>query len=119
MDAYIYNAALWCDDCIRIVKKKLKKAGLKPEDPDDEHSYDSDDYPKGPYADGGGEADTPQHCDGCGLFLENPLTSYGNEYVIEAVKEDHEKIKKGGKPNPVSEEWEDYYDYLDFGDNKG
>jgi hypothetical protein len=28
-----------------------------------ESDYDSEDLPKGPYADGGGEADTPQHCD--------------------------------------------------------
>jgi len=28
----------------------------------------------GPYPDGGGEADAPQHCGGCGVFLENPLT---------------------------------------------
>jgi hypothetical protein len=34
-----------------------------------ESDYDSDDLPKGPYAQGGGEADTPQHCEGCGQFL--------------------------------------------------
>ena len=43
----------------------------------DENDYDSDDLPKGPYSNGGGEADTPQHCDGCGAFLENPLTGDG------------------------------------------
>jgi hypothetical protein len=42
-----------------------------------ESDYDSDDLPKGPYADGGGEADTPQHCDDCRRFLENPLTGDG------------------------------------------
>lgn len=35
--------------------------------------------------DGGGEADMPQHCDGCGVFLENPLTSDGYGSVIDAL----------------------------------
>jgi hypothetical protein len=43
----------------------------------DENDYDSDDLPKGPYPNGGGEADTPQYCDGCGILLENPLTQAG------------------------------------------
>ncbi|KKL11925.1 hypothetical protein LCGC14_2540860, partial [marine sediment metagenome] len=38
-----------------------------------------------PYLDGGGEADTPQHCDHCSVFLENPLTGDGYAYVIEAL----------------------------------
>ena len=41
----------------------------------DESDYDSDDLSKGPYPDDGGEADTPRHCDTCGVFLENPLTA--------------------------------------------
>ncbi|MEO2122444.1 MAG: hypothetical protein ABGY10_03870 [bacterium] len=39
------------------------------------------------YPDGGGEADTPQHCSGCHCPLDNPLTEYGVQYVVEAVKE--------------------------------
>lgn len=83
MDAYVYNAALWCDDCIA----KLKSERVKPEHVDEENeaSYDSDEWPKGPFADGGGEASCPQHCDGCGAFLENPLTSYGYNYTAEHV----------------------------------
>jgi len=118
MDAYIYNAALWCPDCTRTIKKELKKTGDVPENPDDESSYDSDDYPKGPYSDGGGEADNPQHCDGCQVFLENPLTSDGEEYVREAVARDHENRKKGKRANPVTGEWKEYYDYLDFDDDE-
>lgn len=117
MDAYIYQAALWCPICTREIKKDLKKEGHVPEDPNDEHSYDSDDYPKGPFDDGGGEADTPQHCDGCNVFLENPLTSDGEEYVREAVHEDDERRRRGGKANPVTGEWREYYDYLDFGED--
>jgi hypothetical protein len=117
MDAYIYQAALWCSDCTRTIKKELKKKGETPEDPDDEGSYDSDDYPKGPYSEGGGEADTPQHCDGCAVFLENPLTGDGEEYVREAVARDHENRKKGKKANPIAGEWKEFYDYLDFGED--
>jgi len=47
---------------------------------------DSDTYPQGPYADGGGESDTPAHCDVCGVFLENPLTPDGVEYVRELIR---------------------------------
>jgi hypothetical protein len=36
----------------------------------EESEYDSDELLKTPYPDGGGEADSPQHCEGCGLFLE-------------------------------------------------
>jgi sarcosine oxidase delta subunit len=118
MDAYIYRAALWCPDCTREIKKELKKKGMAPEDPDDEYSYDSDDYPKGPEREGGGEGDVPQHCDGCGVFLENPLTSDGEQYVKDVVAEEHERRKKGRKPNPVTNKWEAFYDYLDFSDDE-
>ena len=73
MEAYAYKAALYCADCADDIKARL----TPPVVPDDESSFDSDDYPKGPYDCGGGEADSPQHCDGCGLFLENPLTNEG------------------------------------------
>jgi hypothetical protein len=51
----------------------LTSQGQAPADPTAEHTYDSDKFPKGPLADGGGESDCPQHCDTCGVFLENPL----------------------------------------------
>jgi hypothetical protein len=115
MDAFIYDAALYCPDCARKIKADLKKEGLDPRDYVDEHEYDSSEWPKGPFAEGGGEADSPQHCDGCQVFLENPLTTDGEEYVVEAVRRDHEKRKHGAKANPVTGEWEAFYDYLDFG----
>lgn len=74
MNAYIYQAALLCESCATTAKWTLA--------PD----ADSDRYPQGPYANGGGEADCPQHCDHCNLFLENPLTTDGMEYVRESVK---------------------------------
>lgn len=122
MKAFVYKAALYCEDCGQEVVDRLrgewrKQAEAKTQeiatdletkyaiDPDkwprffnalergiyrslavdasDEGSYDSDDFPKGPYPEGGGEADTPQHCDSCHEFLENPLTSDGMAYVRE------------------------------------
>lgn len=81
MDVYIFQAALLCDTCGTLYKQGTDK----PEhvDENDESSYDSDEWPKGPYPDGGGEADTPQHCDHCGVFLDNPLTPDGECYVEE------------------------------------
>ena len=95
MQVFIYNGDIYCLRCGNTIRALLPS----PSNPDDEASYDSDDYPKGPYPDGGGEADCPQHC-GCGeaclnaiklndgrkvgAFLENPLTTDGECYVIEA-----------------------------------
>ena len=76
MKAYVFQAALLCEDCAETTMQSLEKAG-KPSD----GWGDSENWPQGPYEDGGGEADTPQHCDHCRIFLENPLTTDGEEYV--------------------------------------
>lgn len=83
----------------------------------DERDYDSDDYPKGGLDDE--ETDSPQHCgshadcinaielpDGTriGALISDNLTSYGVEYVKEAVSE-------GGV---VSEFWRSVFDWVDF-----
>lgn len=81
MNAYIYQADLWCEDCIEEVKKTL----TPPENPDDEHTYDSDDYPKGPYPDGGGESDCVQCCAGCHCLLENDLTADGWNNLFDSM----------------------------------
>jgi len=101
MQAYIYCADIYCEDCGKEIRENINREGLAPADPDDEHTYDSDEYPKGPYAEGGGEADCPQHCGsgaGCvnaielsdgrkiGAWLENDLTTEGVEYVREAIR---------------------------------
>ena len=106
MDCYMYSAALYCARCGEGMRAQLKAAGLAPGDPDDEGSYDSDAYPKGPFADGGGEADSPQHCDECGEFLENPLTSLGREYVEEVCKED---LAKGRNDSVSLSLWASFY----------
>jgi len=81
MNVFIFAADMHCEDCGNAIRKDLIVEGLAPADPDDEHTYDSDDYPKGPYPDGGGEADYPGHCGSCGVFLMNPLTGDGYEYL--------------------------------------
>ena len=72
----------------------------------DENDYDSDDLPKGPYTNGGGEADTPQHCDGCGVFLENPLTGDGVRYVNEKLTE---HARDGSGNAEVLKAWAEHY----------
>ena len=96
MDVYIYRAALYCGDCGEAICHELDKT-CGPSD-------DSDDYPQGPYSDGGGEADFPQNCDGCGLFLENPLTSDGEDYVRDLARDLAEKHAEG-----ALSEWLNYY----------
>ena len=77
--------------------------------------YDSDDLPKGPYGDGGGEADSPQHCDGCRQFLENPLTGDGVVYVEDAIRDCLSTNRVNRQTNDVIIEWADFYkDELDF-----
>lgn len=117
MKAFIYRAALLCEPCGEATRRYLTKELRAPADPNDESSYDSDWFPKGPYPNGGGEADTPQHCDHCSTFLENPLTPDGDAYVREQAAEfdgpdrSWDEIataaEKGGKP--VLGLWIRYY----------
>ena len=58
MNAYVYQAALLCESCAKIILHDLDQTGARPSNPEDESSFDSDNYPKGPYPDGGGESDS-------------------------------------------------------------
>lgn len=102
MDVYIYQADIWCEDCGEQIRSDIIEKGQAPENPDDEGEYDSDEFPKGPYPDGGGESDSFQHCaaqQGClnamdiggghkvGVFLGNDLTSEGTHYTCELLQE--------------------------------
>jgi hypothetical protein len=121
MDAYVYQAALSCGPCMirRLVEEKKASPGALGMEPaealqqivsangfTDENDYDSDDLPKGPYSNGGGEADTPQHCDGCGAFLENPLTGDGVRYVNEKLTE---HARDGSGNAEVLKAWAEHY----------
>lgn len=114
MRAYVFQAALLCEDCGDAYKREHRHAKPVPDDRD-ESSYDSNEWPKGPYANGGGEADTPQHCDTCGTFLDNPLTGDGETYVRDAFRE----FVETGRGSPdVLAEWKAAYDWIwsDFED---
>ena len=98
---YIYQADVWCDADGEAIREDLAKAGDAPEDPDDETSYDSDNFPKGPYSPE--ESDSPDHCaarDDClgdlitlpsgwkvGELLSDDLTEDGYQYVAESTWE--------------------------------
>jgi hypothetical protein len=107
MNVYIYQADLLCEECGEAERNALGMDGNAPADPDDESSYDSDEYPKGPFPDGGGEADCPNHCGNCHVFLENPLTSDGEAYVREAVE--RAWSRSGGGNREVIDEWVEFY----------
>jgi hypothetical protein len=80
MKAYVYQGSLLCEDCGDHVRKELAgEAGASIQLM--ETGTDSDTFPQGPYPNGGGEADSPQNCDHCGTFLENPLTNDGDAYL--------------------------------------
>lgn len=102
MNAFAYNDELLCEDCAEQVRTAIIAEGLEPIDSDDDSSYDSDEFPKGPQGDGGGEADCPQHCGNCGLFLENPLTTDGVQYVKQKI------LAADGDPDVLAE-WAEFY----------
>jgi|SRR4051812_18922156 len=91
---YIYQADIYCESCGLAIRNRLAHAGRPAIDDD------SDAWPQGPYSDGGGEADTPQHCGTCHVFLRNPLTGDGVDYV-------RERAEFG--VNDVIREWLEYY----------
>jgi hypothetical protein len=98
---YVYRADLYCSDCGQQIRARLIAEGFAPANPDDEYSYDSGEFPKGPYS--VSEADSPQYCASCGEFLENPLTTDGYDYVREAI---------AGRELPLSDvltQWSEFY----------
>ena len=73
---YVYQAALWCDSCGEKLRATLTAAGSAPADPDDDDSYDSEDFPK--YSGADLETDTPDHCAAGRRCLEGiDLHNYG------------------------------------------
>jgi len=100
MNAWIYNASLYCDDCAKKIITELNKDKVI-------DTGDSGNYPQGPYPDGGGEADSPQHCDQCQLFLENELTTEGISYLFDAVCN---FIAEDWGDRKIIKNWVDFYD---------
>lgn len=94
-DVYVYQAALVCSDCGEQIALQLQNAGQR-------DTGDAKNFPQGPYGDGGGEADSPNHCDmhdDCvnavqvpggkkiGCPFGNPLTFDGCGYVTREIAE--------------------------------
>jgi hypothetical protein len=98
MNAYAYQASLYCTRCIKPIIADLS-------DSNSEDTGDSNDYPQGPIADGGGEADCPQACAGCLIFMENPLTDNGLEFVRRSVRRANPL-----RPCMAIRDWVKYYD---------
>jgi hypothetical protein len=102
---YIYQAALLCEECGEKCREEITDEGKAPEDPEDEGSYDSDDFPKGPQEEG--ESDSPSHCDACQAFLESPLTDEGADYVLQEC----ERTLRGERDaGDVLRQWVDHYE---------
>jgi hypothetical protein len=101
MNAYIYQGALLCEGCAEKVRQHKQETTTWARFSDNEQIY-----PQGPDSDGGGKADSPQHCDHCGVFLENPLTSAGEEYVKETCQGPVSQL------NAIELEWRERYSYL-------
>ena len=123
MNAYLYCGSLYCARC--IVEACIAHKLLAPAARDigaeralnqareangwtSESDYDSNDFPKGPFADGGGESDTPSHCDDCNVFLENPLTFEGVAYVEETLREHRAKVGLS-RAEEILSQWAEFY----------
>ena len=107
MQAYIYRAALLCEECGQAAQRSIQQA--VGQNWKNVLRVDSDVYPQGPYPNGGGEADSPQHCDHCGTFLENPLTDEGRAYVkglVQAARQDGTAIDL----TATGELWVEFYE---------
>lgn len=75
---YVYQADTYCDSCGEAIRVALTADGNAPEDPSDEYSFDSDDFPKS--APDNAEVDYPDHCASQGDCLEGiDLGEYGLE----------------------------------------
>lgn len=116
---YIYDADTYCDSCGEEIKARILASATDEERErfQDEHDYDSGEFPK--WMSDDEESDCPQHCacqDDCleaevlpdgtriGALLSTSLTTYGAEYVKTAVAE-------GG---PVAEFWREQFSWIDF-----
>ncbi len=108
---FMYQADLYCDSCGHAIRERLTRQGKTPAAPDNEWSFDSDDFPKDVVA---SESDYPHHCgagETCreavelpsgrriGALLSDVLTTDGIDYVEQA-------IAQGGE---VAEYWEEVF----------
>lgn len=78
--SWTHNGAIYCDGC-------APAKGCS-----DDRCDDSDCCPQ-PVFSTSDEADTPQHCAVCNVFLENALTSGGFEWLREALSSEHGNVR--------------------------
>ena len=113
--AYTYQADVWCTSCGQAIIAGLEILRTVPENPEDESSFDSDEYPKH-YDPENEESDGPENCaDGnCageyGTFLENRLTQEGYRY-LKSMLDGH-----GATLPEFAKEWADFYQF-EYHDN--
>ena len=100
MNVYSFRGTLICEECGNNLIEEKNKI-LSSIDPEDENVY-----PQGPFSNGGGESDIPQHCDICHNFLENPLTPEGETHLKYIFSRDSHQSK-----NKI-DQWKTFYNYL-------
>jgi hypothetical protein len=108
--AYTYQAARWCDECAERIREELATAGRSPADPNDETSYDSDDFPKGPFSDDE-ESDSPDHCDAgedclCALELDDGRKVGA---IVSGLTEDGIVYVRSATDSPCVRAWREHY----------
>lgn len=117
--AYAYQAALLCDKCGSALQSELASRVV-------EDDGDSQDFPQGPYPDGGGESDSAQFCSSgphclealtvnghkVGCPLRCPLTRDGADAVFRTVKSALVSPRKFDQAmgRVLVEVWGDYLD---------
>jgi hypothetical protein len=139
--AGIYNADVYCDDCVNDIKNRLATelfhSGVGSDCPDgvdncdlrsieetreyldgmNESDYDSGDYPK--YASDDAEADSPTHCgsyDAC-LNAEDVGGDFkvgycfGNDLTADGAAYVKKVVREGGA---CAELWREKFDWIDF-----
>ena len=76
VESYVFDANIYCGECAEAMGM------LKP------GAFDVDGNEPSPIlTENQATADSPQHCGDCHVFLENPLTDHGVDYVIQALQD--------------------------------
>lgn len=82
---HIYQAEAYCTACANKIRRELTADKQRPANVDDQTTFDSDDYPKGPFELAEEKVDSPMHCATCKKFLPAPLTTDGVNYVVDQI----------------------------------
>ena len=113
MDAYLFpeTCEFLCVDCAReaVCEERIDNPEAKSVSEMMEESC---------YSAGGGESDSPTHCASCGVFLDNPLTDDGADYVASEIADSMRYLPENSRR--VFREWAGAYgDYVGMAENIG